>query len=104
MSTIATPPEMRLHRALLSAALFFFFALSFVAAPYWLVAGSLAERIISLLFTISLGALWTRLTANDIRIPFDHRAWRSAAILLGLQAALSFRALTAQEARKFPNK
>ena len=95
MSASATPPGLRLPRALVSTALFFFFALAFVAAPYWLVAGSLAERILSLLFTVLLGALWTRLAANDIQIPFAARAWGSAAILLGLLAALNFRALTA---------
>ena len=95
MSTTATPLGLRLPRALVSTALFFFFALAFVAAPYWLVAESLAERILSLLFIVFLGALWARLTANDIKISFDRRGWRSAAILLGLLAALNFRALTA---------
>ncbi len=91
----APPPGLRLPRALVSTALFFFFALAFVAAPYWLVAGSLAERFLSLLLTVLLGAVWARLAANEVQLSFDVRAWGSAAILLGLMIALNFRALSA---------
>ncbi len=85
---------MRLHRSLVSAALFFFFLLAFVAAPYWLVAESLAERIVSLLITLSLAALWARLSSNEMEVCIQRQAWVSAAILLGLMSALNFRALT----------
>jgi len=83
-----------LDRSLISAGLFSFFALAFVATPYWLVSEARAERIVFLLITIFLGLLWTLLSANAVRVQLDRRSWISAAILLPLIGALNFRALT----------
>ncbi len=94
MSAGSPPLSIRLHRSLTATALFFFFALAFVAAPYWLIAESWLERFVSILGTIFLGALWTRLAAHDLELPLDRRAWGPAAILLGLMSALNLRALT----------
>ncbi len=87
--------SVRLDRPLIAAAAFSFFSVAFVATPYWMFSDSRAERIVFLLVTILLGLLWTRLTANELHLRGDPKAWISAAILLLLVGALNFRALTA---------
>ncbi len=94
MSAIPPPLLLRLHRPLVATALFFFFALAFVAAPFWLLAESRSGRISSLLATVAAGALWTWISARALRLSLDRRAWIPAVILLPLMAGLNLRALT----------
>lgn len=84
-----------LSRSFISTALFFFFVLAFVAAPYWLIAESSAERIVFLLISVLLGFAWTRLAAGEVQVqPLHGLGWLQAAMLLVLVAALNFRAVT----------
>jgi hypothetical protein len=84
----------RLPRTLLSTALFCFFVLAYIAAPYWLVARSRVESLIFLLTTVLIGFLWTRLASGDLQFQVDRKTWITPAILLLLLGMLNFRALT----------
>ena len=93
---IAVPPvTIRLNRSLVATALFFFYVLAFVAAPYWLVSESRAEKAVFLLLTVLLGLLWTRLAANEVQLQIDRRSRLPAALLLLVAGLLNIRALTA---------
>jgi len=101
LNTTDSPPPVSessitlyLPRTLVSTALFSFFVLAFIAAPYWLVVESHVENIIFLLITILFGFLWTRLASNEVQMQVDRRAWISAAMLLLFLSVLNFRALT----------